>query len=51
MPYTELTDGLLNQYVIAFEAMAMLLLAALVAAIMTATEPEKAENSEQGRVA
>ena len=46
-----LTDGLLNQYVIAFEAMAMLLLAALVAAIMTATEPEKAENSEQGRVA
>ncbi len=51
LPYTELTDGLLNQYVIAFEAMAMLLLAALVAAIMTATEPEKAENSEQGRVA
>ena len=51
LPYTELTDGLLNQYVIAFEAMALLLLAALVAAIMTATEPEKAENSEQGRVA
>lgn len=51
LPYAELTNGLLNQYVIAFEAMAMLLLAALVAAIMTATEPEKPENGEQGRAA
>lgn len=43
LPYTELADGLLNQYVVAFEAMAVLLLAALVAAIITAREPEPEE--------
>ncbi len=43
LPYTELADGLLNKYVVAFEAMAVLLLAALVAAIVTAREPEPEE--------
>lgn len=35
LPYTDIADGLLNQYIVAFEAMAMLLLTALVAAIIT----------------
>ena len=46
LPYTELADGLLNQYVVAFEAMAVLLLAALVAAIITAREPEETQNGQ-----
>lgn len=40
LPYVELTDGLLNQYMIAFETVAALLLAALVAAIVTSTKME-----------
>ena len=38
LPYTEIANGLLNQYVIAFETMAALLLAALVAAIITSSK-------------
>ena len=45
--YTELADGLLKQYPVAFEAMAVLLLVALVAAIITATpKQDKADKSE-----
>jgi len=40
LPYTEIANGLLNQYVIAFEAVAALLLAALVAAIVTSSKLE-----------
>ncbi len=49
LPYTELADGLLNQYVIAFETVAALLLAALVAAIVTSSkmEPEPLEAGEK----
>lgn len=43
LAYTELADGLLNQYVIAFEAVATLLLAALVAAIVTSSKLERTE--------
>ena len=44
LPYTELADGLLNQYVIAFETVA-----ALVAAIVTSSkmEPEPLEAGEK----
>lgn len=47
VPYSELADGLLKQYPVAFEAMAVLLLAALVAAIITAQPaPDKTDKSE-----
>ena len=47
VPYIELADGLLNQYPVAFEAMAMLLLAALVAAIITTQGDDKADKKAE----
>ncbi len=41
LPYTEIADGLLNKYPVAFEAMAVLLLAALVAAVVTSKPEDK----------
>ncbi len=41
LPYTEIADGLLNHYPVAFEAMAVLLLAALVAAVVTSKPDDK----------
>lgn len=41
LPYTEIADGLLNKYPVAFEAMAVLLLAALVAAVVTSKPDDK----------
>lgn len=48
LPITDLADGLLKRYPVAFEAMAMLLLAALVAAIITA-QPVSDKTDKPGK--